>query len=35
MLIGANEMPPQFSDDLLRSDKNPFHASYSKSDNEQ
>jgi hypothetical protein len=35
MLIGANEMPHRFNEDLLRSAKNPFYASYTKTDNEQ
>ncbi len=35
MLTGAHDneqiqMPPQFTDDLLRSTKNPFHESYIK-----
>jgi len=33
MIIGANQMPPQFDEDLLRSNKNPFNTSYLKTDN--
>jgi len=32
-LVGANEIPPQFDEDLLRSEKNPFYKSYIKTDN--
>ncbi|UJR22426.1 hypothetical protein I4U23_025486 [Adineta vaga] len=34
-LVGANEMPPTFSEELLQSTKNPFHSSYIKLDTEQ
>ncbi|CAF3394076.1 unnamed protein product [Rotaria socialis] len=35
LLVGANEIPPRFSEDILRSDKNPFNKSYTKINNEQ
>ncbi|CAF2046487.1 unnamed protein product [Rotaria magnacalcarata] len=35
LLVGANEIPPRFSEDILRSDKNPFNKSYAKASNEQ
>ncbi|CAF1073888.1 unnamed protein product [Adineta steineri] len=34
-LLNGNEMPPKFDEDLLRSTKNPFHASYIKTNSKQ